>query len=285
MKRFASLVVLALLAVACRTTTPTSQPSPSPSVTPSDAQPVAVTVYYLIEFDGRVFLNPEVREIVDDEFGVARVEELIDGTPQDPDLFSAYPEEARVLGITIEDGTATVDWNAGVLEADVGAEREELGIQQVVWTLTEVPDIERVAFTVEGESEGEAFTGRVIEDWWGHVGLSDQPFTRSEDFIVAPITIDDPTEGATTSGTVTVSGTAQVFEANVQWRLIDASGAVVTDGFTTASAGAPQRGGWADTISLPSVDEPQIMTIEAFELSAEDGSELFVQTRHIEVVP
>jgi len=285
MKRFASLAVLAILAVACRTTTPTSQPSPSPSVTPSEAEPVAVTVYYLIEFDGRLFLNPEVHAVVEDDLGLARLEEIVDGTPQDPDLFSAYPEEASVLGITIEDGTATVDWNAGVLEAEVGAEIEELGIQQVVWTLTELPEVERVAFTVEGESEGEAFTGRLIEDWWGHVGLSDQPFTRSEDFIVAPITIDEPAEGATVSGSVAVSGTAQVFEANVIWRLRDATGAIVVDDFTTASAGAPGRGNWSDRITLPSVDEPQVMTIEAVEESGEDGSDFFVQTREIEVVP
>jgi hypothetical protein len=65
-----------------------------------------------------------------------------------------------------------------VLTAKVGAEAEAYGIQSVVYTLTDLPRIEKVRFTVEGRDSGTASNGRTIEDWWGHVGLSGQPFSR-----------------------------------------------------------------------------------------------------------
>jgi germination protein M len=83
-----------------------------------------------------------------------------------------------VRSVTVDGPVATVDFDAGVLTASVGAEAEAYGIQSVVYTLTGLPQVEKVRFTVEGRDSGTASNGRSIRDWWGHVGLSGQPFTR-----------------------------------------------------------------------------------------------------------
>lgn len=103
-----------------------------------------------------------------------------------------------------------------------------------------------------------------------------------EETAVAPITITEPREGATVAGAVTVRGEASVYEANVTLRLRDPNGAVRLETFATATDAAPNRGTWSTEIAIP--DAPTgTWTIEAVEVSAEDGSDAFVTTRHVQV--
>jgi hypothetical protein len=247
---------------------------------------MTVTVYYLVGFGDRMWLAPE-RHLVkaSPEPASAAIVELADGTPKDPDHVTPIPRAATVNALAVQGGTATVDWNAQVLEADAGAEVESLGIQSIVWTLTRFPGIERVAFTVEGKTEGEASNGRRIEDWWGHVGLSKQPFTRADRIdVLEPITVWSPSEGARVDGgSIDVTGEASTFEANVVVRLKDASGRVIVRTSTTAAQGAPGRGAFTKTISFTPPGSPETWTLEAVEESAEDGSDFFVESRHIRV--
>jgi hypothetical protein len=53
------------------------------------------------------------------------------------------------------------------------------------------------------------------------------------------------------SGPVTFRGQATVFEATVLVTLLDASGAVLEEGFVTATTGAPERGTWEWTVTVP----------------------------------
>lgn len=55
------------------------------------------------------------------------------------------------------------------------------------------------------------------------------------------ITLDEPADGAAVSGSFTVSGTANSTEANVPWRVVDASGKKVLEGAFTAD-------GWMDKL-------------------------------------
>lgn len=75
-----------------------------------------------------------------------------------------------------------------------------------------------------------------------------------------------------TGGSVTVSGMARAFEANVQWRVRDASGASVASGHTTASLGTSETWGlFGTTITLP-LGASGNFTLEVFLSSAQDGS-------------
>jgi spore germination protein GerM len=146
---------------------------------PEPARYRQVNVYYLTEKDGRLLLIREVHDVVaTPRIATAAMEELVHGSPHRPDHTSPFPRAAQILSVTISEGVATVDWSAAVLEAQVGADAETLGIQSAVWTLTEFPTIGRVRFTVEGREAGVASNGRRIEDWWGHAGLRGQPWAR-----------------------------------------------------------------------------------------------------------
>jgi hypothetical protein len=91
----------------------------------------------------------------------------------------------------------------------------------------------------------------------------------------AAIVVASPEPGASVSSPVTISGTASVFEGTVQLRILDADGEEIASAFTTASAGAPERGDFSEDVEF-SVDRAQDGVIEAFEqnvASPEEGPE------------
>lgn len=277
----AAAAVPILFAAGCTRVSDLSQPTPTatpPIATPTGPR-VDATIYYLTDFGGRIFLVPEVHSIVESRLGASQLEEMIAAVTQDPDLSSPWPEGTRILGVTIEHGLATVDFSAEVLNATgVGTATEQLGIQQAVHTLAALPGVQTVEFRVEGRVLGDV-NGRRIEDWWGHAGLSGQPFTP-DDEVLAPITIEEPEEGDTVPATITVSGEASVFEANVLVRLRAPDGSVAFTDNTTASIGAPERGTWSMRVTIPG-QPGETWTIEGVEESAEDGSDAFVVTRKV----
>lgn len=173
-----------------------------------------------------------------------------------------------------------MDWSAEVPEANTGGEGEVLGIQSVVWTLAEVPDIERVRFTVEGKAEGMASNGRLIEDWCGHVGLYDQPFVRAEAIeVLEPITVWSPLDWDAV-------GRSFVVEGNVQIRIFDEAGSLVQEKFATATEGGPGRGSFRVEIRIQ--DPPtsvETWRLEAYETNQETGEDFFVESRDIAVAP
>jgi Immunoglobulin-like domain of bacterial spore germination len=95
----------------------------------------------------------------------------------------------------------------------------------------------------------------------------------------AAIVVESPEAGAGVSSPVTISGTASVFEGTVQLRILDADGEEIARTFTTASAGAPERGEFSEEVEF-TVDEAQDGVIKVFEqnvASPEEspGRELF----------
>ena len=76
---------------------------------------------------------------------------------------------------------------------------------------------------------------------------------------------------------VDLVGCASVFEATVSYRLTDASGTVITEWFTTATAGGPEIGEFRETINLQGATGE--LTLEVFWMDAKDGSERDVQKR------
>jgi hypothetical protein len=80
----------------------------------------------------------------------------------------------------------------------------------------------------------------------------------------AAIVVESPKSNASVSSPVTVSGTASVFEATLQLRILDADGKEIASAFTTASAGAPERGVFSEDVEF-TVDEEQDGLVEVFE--------------------
>jgi len=67
-----------------------------------------------------------------------------------------------------------------------------------------------------------------------------------------------------------IRGTANTFEATLEWALRDAAGATLGKGFATATCGTGCRGTF--TIEQPVAGRGDV-TLRVFERSAKDGSE------------
>jgi len=80
----------------------------------------------------------------------------------------------------------------------------------------------------------------------------------------AAIVVESPNPGASVSSPVTISGTASVFEATVQLRILDADGEEIASTFATATVGAPDRGDFSEDVQF-TVDEAQDGVVKVFE--------------------
>jgi hypothetical protein len=80
-----------------------------------------------------------------------------------------------------------------------------------------------------------------------------------------------PVAGQQVDTEVEIVGCSNVYEATVQYRIVDPSGEVRAEGFTTATCGSGCVGEFRETVTLPSAGT---WTIQVFSESAEDGSDL-----------
>jgi germination protein M len=148
-------------------------------------------------------------------------------------LTSAVPDGTRLLGIAIRDGLATVDLTSEY-QSGGGALSMQTRLGQVVYTLTQFPTVQKVLFRLDG-SPVNVFSSEGI--------VLDHPVGRSDYADLLPaIVVNEPAAGDHVTSPITVSGTADVFEANVTVEIIDARGEVVGKTFTTASCGTGCRG-------------------------------------------
>jgi hypothetical protein len=148
-------------------------------------------------------------------------------------LTSAVPPNTRLLGIGIRNGLATVDLTSEY-QSGGGALSMQTRLGQVVYTLTQFPTVQSVRFRLDG-SPVNVFSSEGI--------VLDHPVGRSDYADLLPaIVVDKPATGDHVTSPVTVSGTANVFEANVTVEVLDSKGNAVGKTFTTASCGTGCRG-------------------------------------------
>jgi Immunoglobulin-like domain of bacterial spore germination len=98
------------------------------------------------------------------------------------------------------------------------------------------------------------------------------------------IVVESPLPGDELRSPITVRGTADVFEASVGIRVLDASGQVLAAINTQASCGPGCRGAFSTPLAFFTPTR-QPGTIEVFEASAKDGSAIDVVSIPITLVP
>ncbi|MDD4803258.1 MAG: Gmad2 immunoglobulin-like domain-containing protein [Syntrophomonas sp.] len=257
------ILVLGLFSSGCLKKQSTNNPNPNET----EPQLMEVAVYYLKSTEKENYLVREVHQVSKTpEAAQAALNELIKGNPVTAGASKVLPADTKVLGINIDQGLATVDFSAEVLRANVGSRGESLGIDSIVNTLTEFPTIQRVSFTVDGQAEK-------AMDWWGHIGLYEQPFQRNLANVFEPVIwVTAPVNNQVITSPVKISGNARVFEATVGFRLKDANGNVLNQGFATASEGAPGRGDFNAELTFKP-NNPGKGQLEVFETSMKDGSD------------
>ncbi len=184
----------------------------------------------------------------------AAIEALLSGPTRDEraaGFTSAIPAVTRLLGISIKGGVATIDLTSEY-QSGGGSLSMQVRLGQVVYTLTQFPTVKTVSFRLDGTPVS-VFSSEGI--------VLSQPVGRGDYRDLLPvIVVSRPTGGARVTSPVTVLGTANVFEANVTVKVLDAKGRVVGNTFTTATCGTGCRGTYSVDVSFRS-DREQRGTI------------------------
>jgi spore germination protein GerM len=182
--------------------------------------------------------------------GTAALEILLRG-PQEPGIDTAIPAGTRLLGLSIDGGVAYVNLSSE-FESGGGSLSMTVRLAQVVYTLTQFPTVEGVRFELDG---------RPVDVFSGEGIVLDHPVSRADyEQLMPVIVVESPKRGERVSSPVTVSGNANVFEANVTVVILDAAGNELARTFTTATCGTGCRGDFSVAVPFE-VDEAQAGTI------------------------
>jgi hypothetical protein len=188
-------------------------------------------------------------------------------------LVSDIPAGTGLLGVKIAGGTATVSLSSA-FGAGATAQAVKLRLAQVVYTITQFASATRVSFEINGQA------ARVI----GGISVT-RPQTRAAYApLLPPITVSGPLIGAQVTSPVTVSGTADVFEAVVSLRILDSAGHEIARSFTSASCGTGCRGVYSVAVTY-SVRHAEQGTIQVYEVSAKTGLPVNVQSIPVTLLP
>ena len=257
------------------TTAPTVTAAPTTSTTA--AEPTGMAVYFMLEeLDDQSpgpFLVPVYRELeAGTDSAMPVVEALLAGptseeTAGTPAISTAIPEGTEVLGVDISDGLATVDLS-GEFDDGGGSFGMFARLAQVVYTLTRLPEVDEVAFEIDGETVT-VFSSEGIE--------LDGAQQRDDYYdLLPPIFVDSPAWGEPVTSPIQVSGLSNVFEAVSQVMLTDDDGEPLFEDRVMATCGTGCWGAWE--IEIPyEVDRQQFGALIVWEFSAQDGSRIHIR--------
>jgi germination protein M len=267
MRRIALALALVLVAAGCggsETSGPggTETQPPPETGTATTAEATASIVVYFTRGEQVAPVHREVPQTA--AVGTAAVTALLDGptaAEREFDVASNVPEGARLLGLEVADGTATVDLSRE-FESGGGTLSMTARLAELVFTLTQFSTVDRVQLELEGEPVS-VFGGEGI--------VIDDPLTRGDFPDLTPIIlVEEPALGETVSSPVQVSGTASVFEATLRVRLVGPAGEALWEDTVTATEGAPGRGTFSVGIPFSAIGPGAVV---AFSPSAADNSE------------
>jgi germination protein M len=254
---------------------PPATPDPTPTSEPSGA--TSVTIYLFMDEE----LVP-VRRQVDATRAVGRasLNALFEGPTDEeaaasPPLTTSIPDGTILLGLDIADGLATVDLSRE-FESGGGSASMFGRLAQVVYTLTQFPTVEEVAFRLDGEPVT-TFSGEgIVLD-----GASDR---MDYEAFLPSVFVERPNWGATLGNPVRVSGISNVFEATFFVDVRDENGRTVATERVMATCGTGCWGSFDVTIAYD-VSSRQPGEVVSYHLSAMDGSPEDVRSYPVTLVP
>ena len=215
-----------------------------------DAATTQARVYFLqdggIEND-KVW--PVAREIAVD---ASEADEVLAALVAGP---SAAEEDLGLTTAIPESATVSVSASGELSVGGLG-EPFDIGLAQIVYTLTQFPGV-RISY------DGESVTRSDFEQ-----------FTPS-------VLVESPLPFEEVTSPITAVGTANTFEANFQFEVLDADGNVIDENFVTATSGTGTRG----TFEFTTAEFDDVATLVVFENSAEDGSRIHEAEIPLTVAP
>jgi Immunoglobulin-like domain of bacterial spore germination/Sporulation and spore germination len=236
-----SLIVLALGLAACgddegSTTATETTTTFDTDTTTTAPETTKLRVYFLLNDK----VQPVAREVPKTQaVAQAALDELAAGTTaSEEELGMTSDASFDISGVTIDNGIAT-------LEGEVPT--SQTGRAQVVYTLTQFPTVQ-------------------------HVEIDGAHYTRADFENETPgILVESPLAFETVSNPIHATGTANTFEANFNYEVVDPAGKLVDKNFVTATSGTGTRGTF-DFTTKPYTGKAGEGALVVFEISAKDGS-------------
>jgi hypothetical protein len=203
-----------------------------------------------------------------------------------PAVTTMIPAGTRLLGLSIEDRVAAVDLS-GEFEA-AGSSASCLGrLGQVVFTLTQLANVSSVDFRLDGRPVYAFGCGGIVLD--RPVGrLTDGAGQTMFEEILPAIFVDRPAWGAALPNPGAVRGTSNVFEAQFNVTLLDASGRTIFEDGVQAACGSGCRGDFQlvdDATLMNGVSKPEWGTLRVWDGSERDGSSILVRDYPVWLLP
>lgn len=262
---------------------PTDSPAESPGATstPADGTTIVRAYFIMGSFTGNERLVPVLREVPRTRaVATAAMTALLEG-PNDaemagrPAMFTAIPDGSKLLGISIENGIATVNLSRE-FESGGGSASIFGRLAQVTFTLTQFSSVKSVLFELDGKPVS-LFSGEglILDHAVGRADYYDQ---------VPAIFVDRPAWGAAIGNPARVAGLANVFEAQLLVQLLDGAGTVIAEMPVMASCGTGCWGTFQADVPY-AVSRAQYGTLRAFDLSARDGTEENVTEYRVWLTP
>jgi germination protein M len=154
----------------------------------------------------------------------------------DAGVHTLVPDGTELLGLSIADGTATVDLSPP-FGSGGGIPSVRMRLAQVAYTLTQFASVDRVVLEVNGHA---------VTTLTGDGVPVPRPMTRTSFAkLLPPILVWNPAIGSHLADAVRVTGTANVFEASLHVRIVNQKGAVIARANVLASCGTGCRGGYS----------------------------------------
>ncbi len=186
---------------------------------------------------------------------------------------SAIPEGTELLHVARDGSTLEVDLSSEFTSGG-GSLSMQMRVAQIVYMGTQFDGIDTVRILIEGE--------RV--DGIGGEGVPPGGTRRDFQNVAPAIVLESVKPGDEVTSPVTIAGFANVFEANVTIRILDANGDELNLKFTTATCGSGCWGDFSEDVAFE-VTEEQEGRIEVLTYSAEDGSERDLISIPVVLVP
>jgi hypothetical protein len=239
-----------------------AMPSPSPSPTPTRS----MTYEVWFNHEGYLFVTHRTEPFTAG-VGARAIEMLLGGPTNAEDaakVGTSINPGTRLLGLSIDDGIATVDMD-GTFSAEETPAIAVGSLSQIVYTLTQFDSVDGVVFEVEGIP---------LTNFGGYE--LDGPQRRADFADQLPwILVESPEIGERVSSPVRISGSANVFEATVSIAILDQQGRTVASTFAMATCGTGCRGTYSTDV-VYDVGTTQPGTVRVYEVSAMDGSPIHV---------
>ena len=271
-----------------------ANPSPTsttlaPTTTTTTARTAPVTVFsdvtvYLVANEHVVATGREVEGAATPEAAVrALLAGPVGAIEGDLGFTSAIPAGTVLHSVTVDGSVATVDLSRQ-FESGGGSLSMQARVAQVVFTVTQFPNIDHVRFQLDGAPVTTI----------GGEGLMVDNVDRAAFADVTPlILVESPTPGQTVGAPLHVRGMSNTFEATVNYTLTDVNypnvcpacaEGVIKEGFTNATSGSGTWGTFEFDIAFD-VERAGPVLLSVYEISPESGMRINQTTIPLEVQP